>query len=89
MRQFACLLNLVIIRNAPWKVHVRSVRSLLADLEAPAPVSGSVTVCYSCVRFRRTKGPLPIVSWQQRPNWNIDSNGTVCRGTMRVPKSVS
>ena len=40
MRQFACLLNLVIIRNAPWKVHVRSVRSLLADLEAPAPVSG-------------------------------------------------
>ena len=46
--------------------------SELADVSGklfliPLCYSQSVTACYSCARFRRARGRLPIPSWQQHP----------------------
>ena len=41
-----------------------------------------------CVRSQRAKGHGPDTKLAAAPYWNIDSNGAVCAGTMRTPKSL-
>src|ERR1035441_6768134 len=36
-----------------------------------------------------TQRPRPDTKLAAAPYWNIDSNGAVCAGTMRVPKSLT
>jgi PRTRC genetic system protein B len=39
--------------------------------------------------FFATQRPRPDSKLAAAPYWNIDSNGAVCAGTMRVPKSLT
>ncbi len=39
--------------------------------------------------LQKNKRPFADTKLAAAPYWNIDSNGTVCAGTMRIPKSVT
>ena len=47
--------------------------------------SPSVTVCYSCARFRRAKGPEPIANWQQRPTGTSTATERCARAPCALP----
>ena len=47
--------------------------------------SRSITTCFSCGPFWKDKRPEADTKLAAAPYWNIDHEGKVCAGTMRVP----